>query len=248
MVRIPLCAIRMPSIVALSSMVLLVGCSADLFNRDVEALDKFSRAYTEFRDIGEEAEGVIQYWGEDHDLCEFWIAFKGAFAHDPTSYDSGRLKKAQTAIVAYDQCVTTILEADVDEVEKLDKAVQRLFETANAIHNPEYRDNAIRAAKYAREAQASVAWFQTLLDQRLRLQRRALSDIVNANGSLVRAAPGLKLGIVGVNKATQGIEYASKKSVAAMQNLKDTFSALKGMTNLKAYPTKDELQEQKKDL
>ncbi len=235
--------------VALTSVLLLTGCSSDLFNRDGEALDRFSHAYTEFRDSGEDTEAVIHFSQADTDPFGFWIAFKGAFATDPSSNDFGRLSMAKAAIAGFDSTMPTVVGGAADAVEKLDKAVQRLFETANAIHNQDYRENAIRVAKYARQAQASVALIQTLVDRRLGLQRRLLSDVVGADGSLVRAirTSALKLEGAEAEKLTHQIQDAAKNSTTAMQNMKDTFSALKGMTNLKAYPTKDELQEQKKD-
>lgn len=236
-------------LVALGAALSAAGCSSyDFFNRDRDALNKFSRAYTEFRNIGADTEAVRDvYLGPEIDSFGFWAASNEAFATDPGSNDAGRLEMARSAIVSYDQSMPRSLEKFSDQVGKLDKAVGQLFETANAIHNRKYREDAVQIAKYAREAQASVALVQTLEDQRLRYQRQALSDVVNADGSLARAfrASAMEMELNEINKISEEIQDAAKRSTAAMQNLKDTFSALKGKTNLKAYPTKDELQDEK---
>jgi hypothetical protein len=163
---------RLSCVVALSSGLLLAGCSSDLFNRDGEALDRFSHAYTEFRETDEITEGAIHYLGSDSDPYGFWAAFRGALATDPKSYDAGRLTTAESAIALYDSNLPRALDAAADQVAKLDKAVARSFETANAIHNQEFRENANRVAKYAREEAASVGLIQALIDRRTRLQRK----------------------------------------------------------------------------
>jgi hypothetical protein len=43
-----------------------------------------------------------------------------------------------------------------------------------------------------------------------------------------------------VLKINQEIEIAAHESTVAIQSLKDTFSTLKGKTNLNAYPTESE--------
>lgn len=227
-------------IVALGTSLVAAGCTSDLFNRDGDALDKFSRAYTDFLDAGEAAEGVWLYVGPENDPFGFWMAFKGAL--DPNSYDAGRLAQAQAAIAVYEKWMPKALGAEADQVDNLDKTVQRLFEAANAIHNTEYRAEAVQVAKYAREAQASFALGHDLTDRRTRLQRRMLDEIVNAGGSLGLAftRQALKVELNETIKISDELQPVANKSTTAMQNLKDGFSALKGKTNLKAYPIKGE--------
>jgi hypothetical protein len=233
-----------PAIAAVSGVLLAAGCS-HLFNRDHDTLDKFSRAYTDFLNIGEEAESLWQFIGPENDPSGFWMTFKGALATDPSSSDSGRFVEAEAAIVLYEKWMPKVLEGEADEVEKLDNAVQRLFETANAIHNREYREDAVQVAKYAREAEASFASGNDLTDRRTRLQRRMLDDIVRAGGSLGMALrnQSLRVELGETTKISKEIENVARKSTTAMQNLKDTFSALKGKTNLKAYAIQGESQD-----
>jgi hypothetical protein len=232
-------------VVAFGVAILLAGCSLDPFTGDSEALDRFSRAYTEFLDNVETPYDLMSYVGEDNDPAGYWTLFTSAF--DLSLTDSGRLVAAESAIATYDKFMPKTLDAAADEVEKLDKEVQRLFETANAIHNQDYRDTAVQVAKYAREAQTSVASMQALVDRRTRLQRQTLSDVVSVNGSLVRVlnTPTMRARADETIKINRELQDPARTS-PALQNLKDTFSALKGKTNLKVYPTEDELAEQKK--
>jgi hypothetical protein len=227
-------------IVALGASFVAAGCTLDLFHRDQDALDRFSHAYTDFLDTGEVTESVWKYVGPDNDPFGFWVAFKGAL--DPNSYDAGRLAQAQAAIAVYEKSMPKALEAEAGQVDKLDKTVQRLFEAANAIHNTEYRADAVQVAKYAREAEASFALGHDLTDRRTRLQRRMLDDIVNAGGSLARAFgnQSLKVELDETIKISDQLQTAANRSTTAMRNVKDTLSALKGRTNLKTYALKGE--------
>jgi hypothetical protein len=225
-------------IVALSVSLCAAGCTSDLFNRDQDTLDRFSHAYTNFLDAGETAEGLWDSVGSEKDPFGFWMALTGAL--NPGSNDDLRLAYALTAIDAYDQKMTHILQTEAQQVDVLDRAVQELFERANAIHNTEFRADAAQIAKHAREVQSAFAQGHELADRRSRLQRRMLDDIVNAGGSLGRAfkAQSLRVELNETIKITDQIQTAANRSTTAMQNLKDTFSALKGKTNLKDYPAK----------
>jgi hypothetical protein len=241
-------AARTVALVFSVSVVILfaVGCSSDLFNGDDEALDRFSHAYTEFRDTGEVTEATWQaYLGTNIDSTGFFTTLQEAL--NLNSVDESRLRMAQSGIDSYDQLMPIAFGKMADQINQLDHVVGQLFETANAIKDQPYREDAVQIAKYAREAEAAVALGENLVEQRLRLQRQALSDIVNADGSFARALQESALVKEGdeVVKITEEINAAAEKSTAAMQNLKDTFSALKGKTNLRAYPTKDELRDEK---
>jgi hypothetical protein len=225
-------------VVAFGAFLVAAGCTSDLFNRDQDALDKFSHAYTDFLDAGETAEGLWDSLGSEKDPFGFWMALTGAL--NPESNDDLRLAYALTAIDAYDQKMTHMLQTEAKQVDVLDGAVQKLFERANAIHSTEFRADAAQIAKHAREAQSSFAQGHELIDRRSRLQRRMLDDIVNAGGSLGRAfkAQSLKVELDETIKISDELQPVANRSTTAMHNLKDTFSALKGKTNLKDYPAK----------
>ncbi len=170
------------------------------------------------------------------DPTGFWTAYKGAFDIDRSTSNARRRALATSAISTYDIWLPTHLEACAEGIEKLDNTVQRLFETANGIYNKEYRADAVQVAKYAREVHSAVALGQSLKERRWRLQRLQLDQIVQADGNLAVAFPSLKSGMDETLKVVSEIQAASTRSNKAMQELKDTFSSLRGKTNLTVYP------------
>jgi len=223
------------SVIALG--LLLAGCSTDIFNRDAEALDKFSRAYTEFRNAAYDSEIDLQVTASNVDPFGFWRELRGAL--DVRGNNSSRLEHATSAKTLYGTAIIKALEVCGVSLDNMDKAVLQLVETANGIRSTEFRTDASGVAKAAREIHSAFGTLHDLLEKRLQLQADVLTDIT-LDGGQFRATPLFRRRGDDANRITAEIEAISQRSTEASQRLKDAFSALKGKAKLKDYPFKED--------
>ena len=121
-------------------------------------------------------------------------------------------------------------------VNRLDEAVLKLVEAANAIPDDGCRENAIAVARHAREIQAAYASIRTQHAEGFYNRRRALERIIEDDGAIRYML--LKYDGEKIVAATNKVEESRATITSAMAGLKDGFSALAGKANLKKYPSK----------
>lgn len=216
---------------------LQAGCSTDIFNRDAEALDKFSRAYTDFRNAAYDAEIDLQLLASNVDPFGFYKELRRAL--DARGTNSSRLEHASTATALYDKAIIKALEVCGVSLDKMDRGVLQLVETANSIPSTEFRVDASVIAKAAREIHSAFGALHNLWAKRLRLQADVLTDITLDSGQMRATFLFRKRGDE-ATAITAEIETAARHSIGASQRLKDAFSAMKGKAKLKEYPFKED--------
>jgi hypothetical protein len=113
-----------------------------------------------------------------------------------------------------------------------------LIETANAVHDREYRSDALEVAKSAREAQANLAAMYQLEVGRFSVQRNLMERLVANGGNLVAVITSDRGGSQDMTRMTREIEERRTSLTSAEQKYRDAFSALKGKAGLKQYATK----------
>ncbi|MGA2774251.1 MAG: hypothetical protein ABSG26_25980 [Bryobacteraceae bacterium] len=214
---------------------LLAGCG-----RDAEVLDRFSRSYTSFLDAEGDA-SIASYVpvirSEDNPNNPFWKHLRAAL--DAAS-SAARVQSASAGIADYDRVVDPYLDHFAELVGNLDKSVLGLIEIANAIHDREYRNDALEVAKSAREAQGDLATICHLLVKRFSVQRKVMEGIVANGGNLVAVIgsdPEASRDAAGL---TRTIEECRTSLTSAERKYRDAFSALKGKAGLKQYAAKYE--------
>lgn len=213
------------------------GCSTDIFNRDAEALDKFSRAYADFRNAAYDAEINLQLTAANVDPFGFWKELRGAL--DVRGTNSTRLEHATSATTLYDKAIIKALESYGTSLDKMDKAVLQLVEIANSMHSTDFRTDASGVAKAAREIHSAFSTLYGLWEKRLQLQADVLKDIT-LDGGQIRVTSLFRKRGDEANAVTAEIEAAAKQTTEASRELRDTFSALKGKASLKEYPLKED--------
>ncbi len=223
------------------SISVLAGCSTDLLNRDGETLDRFSHAYADFQNAAYAAEISAHVSAGNEDPFGFWRELRGAL--DVRGTNSTRIEHATTAAAVYGSVMTKAMERWGTDIDKVDESVLRLVETANSIHSAEYRADAVEVAKAARVVHSALESLHDLWQKRLGIQVAVLQDIV-LDGGHMRATPLLLSRGEEVKTINADIEAAARRSSEAARKLKDAFSALKGKSGMKEYPTKEKGDEQ----
>jgi predicted ester cyclase len=122
-----------------------------------------------------------------------------------------------------------------------DKAVLALIESANSIHDQEWRNDALTVAKEARTAQVSFASMQQSMVKRFGLQRKAMEGLVANGGDLVALVRFDAKSSSEVVSLSKDIDNLGTSAESANRNARDVFSALKGKIGMKEYATKESM-------
>jgi hypothetical protein len=229
-------------IIPIVLVVVSAGCTADIFNKDAKTVNAFSHAYTGFRDAAYDAWIGMAVLSSDPDPFGYWKQLQAAL--DVRSTNGMRLQHALSATSILDTSFPKAMESLGNELDKMDRAVLRMVETANSIRNVEYREHAIEAAKAARDMHTAFVRVRNLWDKRLAQQSGVLRDLVGDGGQM-RATLLFKSRGEEAKATTQQLDAAGSESAAALQRVKDAFSALTGKSQLKAYQLKEDLDEKK---
>jgi hypothetical protein len=220
----------------------LTSCS-----RDSEVLDRLSRSYSSFLDTEENAE-VASYIplisSEENPNNQFWAHLNAAL--NTAASNAARVQSASACIAAYNGVVGSYVDHFSDEIQNLDRAVLDLIETANAVHNHEYRiheyrNGALEVARAAREVQINFASMYELLVGRFGVQRSTMERLMGNGGDVVTllSSRSGREAAQEVKRMSKEIDARRSSVAAAKQKCRDAFSALKGKAGLKAYPTRN---------
>jgi hypothetical protein len=216
-------------------MLLLVGCG----RRDAAVLDRFSRLYSSFLDTELDASAVSLIpviRSEDNPNNPFWAQLRAAL--DLRSTNSARIEAASACIAAYDKAVSPYLNQLSEKVGDLNQRVLELIEVGNAVHDREYRADALEVAKSARDIQSHLASISQLLSARFDAQRKVMERVVANHGDVLQAVMADPQGAQGVQRISKELDEQRASFKTAEQKYRDTFSALKGKAGLTHYPNK----------
>lgn len=233
-------SIRPLSVGLLSGLLLLSSC-----HRDAEPLDRLSHAYTSFLDsyFDTEVASLVPLVG-DNPNYPYWERLGAALNLATTS--ALRVRAASECIAAYDGTVVPMMDRLFEANDKLDKAVSELIESANAIHDQEWRAEALAIAKSAREAQVSFTSVHQLAGKRFGLQITLMKGLVANGGDMVALFRSSgKRESDEVVQISKDIDDRRAALATAKQSVRDEFSALKGKTGLREYQTKEAIEEAK---
>lgn len=211
-------------------LLILAACA-----RDQERLDQFSRAYTDFMNVGDTVDTCYRMPTEHE--SDYWQSVTGALI--TTAPRDARARSATGAVEAYRIKVVPLMAACGEFLGKMDTTIGRLVETANGILDEQSRSKAVECAKQARSMYTAFASLHSLYQQRFDIQLSLLRHMIANNGDYPPASSFKRGGdeIAGLVKES---DVKWQQAVAAELTVRDLFSALKGHTGLKSYPTNAE--------
>jgi hypothetical protein len=213
----------------------LAGCNADLLNRDAVTLDKLSRAYTDFRDATFDARVGFMALSDDPDPVGYWKEMRDAV---DSHSDAARLQHAAKAVDAYESRFPGFIERLGENLHEMDKAVLRMVEVANSVQTLDYRKDAVEAAKAAREVHTAFLSVQEYSEKRLRMTVGVLRAMVSNGGRIPQR--GFVFDASEAKTVEDQLQQAGAQALHALQRLKDSLSALKGKSGMKAYPLRED--------
>jgi hypothetical protein len=209
-------------------LLLVAGCATDR-----EPLDRFSRAYTRFRDVGQTAYEAVQL--AFHPESEYWQLLPEATDVRATNRDRARL--AGVAMETYRRETAPLMTVSMRAFGSMDSSITALIEAANRIKNQEARARAVETAQRAREMQTALGRFVAVAQRRFEMQIALLQDLVSGDGAIsaidvssFRADEAMRL----KNESDE----KWREVTGSWRKTKDAFAALKGRFDLKSYPSR----------
>jgi hypothetical protein len=217
-------------------------------HRDAEPLDRLSHAFTSFLDryFDTEVSSFVPLIG-DNPNNPYWDRLEAALNMKATN--ALRARAASECITAYDTRVSPWMDQFSEATGKLDAAVLELIESANSIHDQEWRTASLVIAKSAREAQINFAAIHELASKRFELQMKIMHGLIDNGGDIMMLfqsdARGSEENSREIARISKDIDARRAGLATAKQSARDAFSALKGKTGLREHPTKEAIEETK---
>jgi len=124
-----------------------------------------------------------------------------------------------------------------ENVSKMDSSIGNLIEIANKINNEQSRLKAIEISKHAREMEEAYSSLHTLYGRRFDLQISVLNELISLNGDLSTIV-SFKRGAGEITSLVNESDVKWRQAAKAWNDTKDSFSSLKGMSNLTIHKGK----------
>ena len=224
---------------------------------DEPNLESFSLAFTRFRDAKHDLDvsdyllmadfktltaGLKDLTGEEGYRSSTVCCFPDFLpkAVDLKQTNEYRKTNAQRALAVYNKMIRTVLDDFNRGIGVLDEAVFSLFETAGSIRNHEYRDEALAIAQQARDVHQKYEKMRELIGDGFDTRIDLLQKVVASEG--VVPVRDLMEGAPEVARLNEEIDDGLRPEIRGLiQSSLDRFHALKGRTNMKTFPTEQEI-------
>jgi hypothetical protein len=218
------------------SLFLLLFAGCNQLNHDREAIDKFASAYIAFSKSIDDTDVIgwvivlDQQQSDDEDRTAYRVAFGNAF--NVRSTNEFRAEAARDALRLFKNKSTSMLD-DFDEREDtLNKNLLTLVESANAIRNKDYRQQAIQIGESAKNVKYAFTQLRVNFADVYNMQTRILKSVDRENGNLSRILDEMKTSVAQKTKLTTVEKDLRSQKETATQQMREQYAAFKGMTGI----------------
>lgn len=220
--------------------VILISLFFIYTNTQDKGLDLFAKSYAAYRD--QQYDTFIYSYvpvvdassetGEDN----YFTYLSNAI--DSTQTNNYRATNAELALSEYDSRNRVAMDTFSNYISKLDDYASELVVTSNQIKTSEYRDDAVKVAKLAREIEQNYSKQRLKYIERFRLQRDLLEGLVNNGGNMLALRTTLEKGGTKIPLINEDISVITKEIESKSQEMNDLYLSIKGRSNLADYPNK----------
>lgn len=231
--------------IGVAIVIIMLSTGSLFFYFKNKKLDDFSHAYTEYKNAEWESSvnSYVPMVDFSKDECTSSMCGKDNFysslnkALDFHASAESRVENSNLAILYYSKFNKKAVDAFSVSNGDLNTKVQKLIETANSITDEDNKKIALKIANEARLTQNDYDNLYSNEYDQFSARLSFLDDLIKNNGEIVNYSnlSDISSKVVNLKSKNDDLE---QEITNYKKDIQDNFSALKGKTDLKEYPSK----------